>query len=214
MVGYNRRFSPDALSTREAFAARVGPMAIQYAVAAGPTPRGTWLTDPEVGGGRVIGEVCHFIDLCTFLVGETPVDVTARALSRNRELDDSMIATVSYPDGSIANISYLANADGNLPKERWEVHADGKSILCENFKTLRMCGGSTRRKTNQDKGQRAAIREILRAVAANDPSPLTISELVSTSAAALAASGGGIFSELLDNLAGDDVNHRPSKGVE
>ena len=113
-----------ARAVREAFAKRAGPMAIQYVIAAGATPTGTWITDPKVGGGRIIGEVCHFIDLCNYLVGDTPLGVQARALGRDPESDDSMMALYSYADGSTASISYLANASSELPKERWEVHCE------------------------------------------------------------------------------------------
>ena len=82
-VGYNRRFSPHSRAVRAAFAGRQGPLAIHYAVAAGPPPAGSWISDPEVGGGRVVGEVCHFVDLCSFLVGATPASVFARALGRD-----------------------------------------------------------------------------------------------------------------------------------
>ncbi|MCA9506660.1 MAG: Gfo/Idh/MocA family oxidoreductase, partial [Myxococcales bacterium] len=105
MVGYNRRFSSHARAVREAFARRAGPMAIQYVVSAGPTPSGTWLVDPKIGGGRIVGEVCHFVDLCTYLVGQNPVDVQARMLGRDPETDDSVMALLHYPDGSTASIS-------------------------------------------------------------------------------------------------------------
>ncbi|HEB91093.1 MAG TPA: oxidoreductase, partial [Deltaproteobacteria bacterium] len=157
MVGYNRRFSSHARAVKEAFSARAGPMAIQYVIAAGPTPSGTWLTDPKVGGGRIVGEACHFIDLCTYLVGDLPLGVQSRFLGRDPETDDSMMALLSYPDGSTASISYLANASSELPKERWEVHADGKSAICDNFRVTTLPGGKKIRGVNQDKGQGEAV---------------------------------------------------------
>ena len=165
MVGYNRRFSSHARAVREAFAERAGPMAIQYVIAAGPTPTGTWLTDPKVGGGRVIGEVCHFVDLCSYLVGDTPVGVQARALGRDPDSDDSVMALFSYADGSMASISYLANASFELPKERWEVHADGRSAVCDNFRVTTRPGGKKVRGVNQDKGQANAVASCCRALA-------------------------------------------------
>jgi predicted dehydrogenase len=154
MVGYNRRFSSHARAIREAFAKRSsGPMAIQYVIAAGPTPSGTWLTDPKIGGGRIIGEACHFVDLCTYLVGQVPNGVQARALGRDPETDDSTMMLVSYPDGSTASISYLANASTELSKERFEVHADGKSASCENYRVTVLPGGKKVKGVNQDKGQ-------------------------------------------------------------
>jgi predicted dehydrogenase len=186
MVGYNRRFSSHARAVREAFANRAGPMAIQYVVSAGPTPSGTWLTDPKAGGGRIIGEACHFIDLCTYLVGANPIDVQARALGRDAEIDDSMMALFSYPDGSTASLSYLANASTELPKERWEVHADGKSAVCENFRVTTLPGGKKVRGVNQDKGQKRAVDTCCHALANGLGSVIPIRELIGVSVASLA----------------------------
>jgi len=191
MVGYNRRFSSHARAVRETFIKRSGPMAIQYVIAAGATPGGTWLTDPKVGGGRIVGEVCHFIDLCTYLVGQNPSHIQARALGRDPETDDSTMALLSYPDGSTASISYLANASSDLPKERWEVHADGKSAACENFKLTTLPNGTKVRGVNQDKGQATALLETLAAVRGGDASPLSIAEIVATSDASFRILRGG-----------------------
>lgn len=186
MVGYNRRYSAHARAVREAFAARVGPMAIQYVVAAGPAPSGTWLSDPMVGGGRVIGEVCHFIDLCSYLVGSAPVGVQARALGRDSESDDSMMALFSYADGSTASLSYLANAGTEIPKERWEVHADGQSAICYNYRVTTLPKGKKVRGMNQDKGQAFAVESCLRALR-DGAGPLTsVSESIEASLACFA----------------------------
>lgn len=185
-VGYNRRFSSHAQGVSEAFAKRVGPMAIQYVVSAGPPPSGTWLTDPKVGGGRVIGEMCHFIDLCTYLVGDVPTSVQARALGRDPEADDSMMALFSYPDGSTASISYLANASTDLSKERWEVHADGQSAVCDNFRGTTLPGGKKLRGVNQDKGQKAAIDATRLALAEGFGSVIPLDELVAVAMGSLA----------------------------
>lgn len=186
MVGYNRRFSSHARAVRETLAARAGPMAIQYVVSAGPTPKGTWLTDPSVGGGRVIGEVCHFVDLCTYLVGENPVEVQARSLGRDSDTDDSVMALLSYPDGSTASISYLAKASPEMPKERWEVHADGRSAICENFRVTKLPGGRKIRGLNQDKGQQEAIALVLESLRSGTTSPLPTDQIVSSALTSIA----------------------------
>src|SRR5262249_461250 len=129
--GYNRRFSPHALALREAFAERSGPLSIHYSVSAGPPPAGTWITDPRAGGGRIVGEVCHFVDLCSWLVGAPPSSVFARALGRDPERDDSTVALLGYPDGSTAAIEYLSRAGAELPKERVEASAGGRTLRCE-----------------------------------------------------------------------------------
>jgi len=185
MVGYNRRFSSHARAVREAFARRAGPMAIQYVVSAGPTPGGTWLTDPKVGGGRIIGEACHFVDLCTYLVGQNPSGVQARALGRDPETDDSTMMLISYPDGSTASISYLANASAELPKERWEVHADGKSAVCDNFRVTTLPGGEKVKGVNQDKGQEGAVTAALGFFRSPEPLMRSLSNISSVSMATI-----------------------------
>ena len=186
MVGYNRRFSPHARAVREAFARRAGPMAIQYVVSAGPAPAGTWLTDPKIGGGRIVGEACHFIDLCTYLVGQAPSAVQAQALGRDPETDDSTMLLLAFPDGSTAHVAYLANASTELSKERWEVHADGRSALCDNFRVTTLPGGRKVRGVNQDKGQKGALESCRRALAEGLGSPIALDEIVATSIASIA----------------------------
>jgi polar amino acid transport system substrate-binding protein len=180
-VGYNRRFSPHLRAVRAAFANRRGPMSIHYVVAAGATPGGTWHTDPNVGGGRVIGEGCHFVDLCCHLIGRPPTRVYARALGRDPETEDSSVAILGFDDGSTATISYLANAGSELPKERWEASAEGRTALCENFRVTRILGGATTKTLNQDKGQATAVREVVEAVRAGRPSPISLDEIVAVS---------------------------------
>ncbi|MCR9095929.1 MAG: bi-domain-containing oxidoreductase [bacterium] len=183
MVGYNRRFSSHARRVQATFAQRAGPMAIQYVVSAGPTPSGTWITDPAVGGGRLVGEACHFVDLCSYLVGSDPVGVESVRLGRDPESDDSTIALLRYGDGSTASLSYLANASTELPKERWEVHADGKSAVCDNYRQTTLPGGERVKGINQDKGQATAIRETFEAIRAGEASPLTLDSILATSRA-------------------------------
>lgn len=185
-VGYNRRFSPHARAVKGAFEGRVGPLAIHYAVAAGPPPRGSWVTDPAVGGGRVVGEVCHFVDLCAWLVGAPPVSVYARAPGRDPEVDDSLVALLAFADGSCATIEYLARTDPALPKERFEASADGRTARCENFRTTEVTGRKRLRTLNQDKGQAAAVAEILDALRGGRPSPFSLAEIAAVSRATFA----------------------------
>jgi predicted dehydrogenase/threonine dehydrogenase-like Zn-dependent dehydrogenase len=186
-VGYNRRFSAHARQIQAAFAGRRGPMAISYTVAAGPTPGGTWLTDPRAGGGRIVGEACHMVDLCSFLVGAPPTSVFARALGRDPEADDSTLLVLGFADGSTAAISYLANASTDLPKERFEVSAEGKTAACENFRETRLPGGNKCKTLNQDKGQAQAVAIAVDAVRTGAPSPFPLDQLVAVSRATLRA---------------------------
>ena len=185
-LGFNRRFSPHARRIRESFEGRRGPLAVHYAVAAGALPTGTWHTDPAVGGGRVVGEVCHFVDLCIYLVGAAPVSVHASALGRDPETDDSIASLLKFPDGSVATIQYLARANAALPKERFEVSGDGKTAFCDNFKKTRVLGGASLRTWNQDKGQATAVREVIEALRTGAPSPFVWDEIAAVTRATFA----------------------------
>ncbi|HXV35659.1 MAG TPA: bi-domain-containing oxidoreductase [Myxococcota bacterium] len=185
-LGYNRRFSPHARRVREVFERRCGPLAIHYAVAPGPAPGGSWHTDPGVGGGRVIGEVCHFVDLCSYLVGAAPTRVFARALGRDPEADDSIVALLGFADGSTAAIEYLASASRDLPKERFEVSGGGCTARCDNFRVTTISGRRRFKTLNQDKGQAAAVSEVIAAVRAGVPSPFDLDQLSRVSSACFA----------------------------
>lgn len=181
-VGYNRRFSAHARAVRTAFEQRQGPLALQYLVSAGPPPAGTWITDPKEGGGRIVGEVCHFVDLCTFLAGTPPVGAFARALGSDPERDDSFAAQLRFADGSVAQIQYLAHASSALPKERFEASADGQTASCENFRRTLFAGRSKAFRTvNQDKGQATAVREIVLAARQGAASPIPIDQVAAVS---------------------------------
>jgi predicted dehydrogenase/threonine dehydrogenase-like Zn-dependent dehydrogenase len=181
MVGFNRRFSVHARTIESAFAKRSGPLSIRYTIAAGAPAKGSWALDPAVGGGRVIGEICHFVDLCQFLVGQAPEAVYARALSRNQDVDDSVVTTIGYADGSTAVIEYLAHANPELPKERFEVSAGGVTAHCENFRETRINGHRDLKTFNQDKGQATALKETLEAIHQGGPSPISLGEIEATS---------------------------------
>jgi predicted dehydrogenase len=187
-IGYNRRFSPHTRAIREQFAERRGPLAIHYTVSVGPPPRGTWVVDPKQGGGRIVGEACHFVDLCSFLVGEPPVSVFARALSRDPEIDDSLVASLGFADGSTATIEYLTGASAALPKERFEVSGEGRTAICDNFRRTHVVGARRAglRTLNQDKGQRAALEEVISAVREGRASPFRPEEIEAVSRATFA----------------------------
>ena len=182
MVGYNRRFSSHARAIRETFANRQAPMTIQYTVSAGPPPRGTWITDPQEGGGRILGECCHFVDLCTYLVGSLPCRVFATDSGLAPEIDDSTTIIIGWPDGSAATIHYLARAAVELPKERLEVSSGQITAACDNFRQTKVHGASGGvRKLNQDKGQSTALAETFAALRSGSPSPIPLEEILSVS---------------------------------
>ena len=184
-VGFNRRFSPHTAAIRDALKDR-GPLNIRYTVVAGPAPAGTWHMDPAVGGGRIIGEGCHFVDLCSHLVGSTPTAVYARRAGGGSESDDSTVAMLGFADGSTAVVEYLANADPELPKERFEVSAGGQTSICDNFRSTRLPGGKKFKTLNQEKGQRQAVAGVVAAVQSGAPSPISLEEITAVTRATFA----------------------------
>jgi len=186
-VGYNRRFSRHARALREALEGRAGPLALHYVVAAGSTPAGTWLLDPKQGGGRIVGEVCHFVDLATYLAGCLPESVFAWRLGADPARDDSTVLVVRFQDRSVASIEYLANAGADLPKERMELSWDGKTASCENFRTTHIPGRRALKTVNQDKGQAQALAEVIEAVRSGSASPFSLAEILAVARTTFAA---------------------------
>jgi polar amino acid transport system substrate-binding protein len=184
MVGYNRRFSPFAKTIKESLGS--GPMAMTCRVNAGAIPKESWIQNPDFGGGRVIGEVCHFVDLLTFLNGSLPVSVHANVLDDPSHLNDTLNVSISYANGSIGTISYFANGDKSLPKERVEVFAHGCTAVLEDFKrlTIHSKGKSKEKKLlSQDKGQKTEVQAFIAAVRGAKEPPIPYAELFSTSLA-------------------------------
>ncbi|MFM8409248.1 MAG: bi-domain-containing oxidoreductase, partial [Alphaproteobacteria bacterium] len=168
VVGFNRRFSPHAVAIRDAFAGRSTPLVVVHRVIAGVAPPESWVQDPERGGGRVVGEVCHFVDLAGFLIGSPPVRVSAtsvRSEDRRSVAEDSIVVTLEHGDGSLSTIQYLAHGSTRLPKERCEVHADGGTAILDNFRRTTFHGVSRRDVGGaQDKGFDGEIAAFVKAV--------------------------------------------------
>jgi predicted dehydrogenase len=168
LVGFNRRFSPHARAVRAAHERRRTPMVITYRVNAGTIPKDTWIQDQETGGGRIVGELCHFVDLCEFLTGSTPVNVQAQCISSSDARitpEDSIVVTIAYADGSLATIQYIALGSSSMSKERIEIFADGSSAVIDDFVTTSFYG--TRHasvKGKQDKGFNAEIAAFLNSI--------------------------------------------------
>jgi predicted dehydrogenase len=158
-VGFNRRFSPLARAAREFFANRQSPLSISYRVNAGRIPKSHWLQDPVEGGGRIVGEVCHFVDLMHFLTGSRVTRVYAEPVAgRNQEAvdEDSVFVTLRFADGSNGSIAYLAEGDKAMPKERVEIFGGGKSFVLDDFRGASGYTGGREENTKprqQDKGQ-------------------------------------------------------------
>jgi predicted dehydrogenase/threonine dehydrogenase-like Zn-dependent dehydrogenase len=188
-VGFNRRFSPHARAAKEFFAERRAPLSILYRVNAGHAPRSHWTQDPREGGGRIIGEVCHFVDFMHFLTGSVVERVYAEPVKsedRQGTDDDSVFITLKFADGSNGTIAYLAEGDRALPKERIEIFGAGRTFVIEDFRSAVACRDGRESRTRlraQDKGQREETRAVCSAVRGGGPAPIPLDELAAATRA-------------------------------
>jgi len=155
MVGFNRRYAPLISQIKSKLTDRI-PISINYRINAGTIPLGHWVQDPEIGGGRIIGEVCHFIDLCSFLSGSLIKSVSASSLSSPENLHDTVVVNLKMGNGSVASISYFSNGNKNLDKEYIEVFSAGNVYVVNDFKEAMFLGSKSDRikPKKQDKGHR------------------------------------------------------------
>ncbi len=155
-------------------------------------PADHWINDPKVGGGRIIGEGCHFIDFLTFLVGETPVEVTTTGLPDNGKYsEDNVVMTFRFPDGSVGVVSYLANGDKSFPKEYVEVFTGGRVAVLNDWRKLETVANGKRKVErsllSQDKGHKDAWRAFLKAVQQGQEPPIPYDQLIGVTQASFAA---------------------------
>jgi predicted dehydrogenase len=189
MVGFNRRFSPLAKTAKEFFTNRQSPLSILYRVNAGRIPLNSWIQDEKQGGGRIIGEVCHFIDLMHFLTGSVTNRVYAESIvSRNHEIvgEDSVFITLRFADGSNGTICYLAEGDKSFPKEYIEIYGEGKTFVLDDFRRASMFRGgkeTTKKMSGQDKGQAEEIRTLCSVVLGKEEVPISLKDLIATTRA-------------------------------
>lgn len=191
MVGFNRRFSPHGKALKEFLLSRQEPLVAHYIVNAGYLPPEHWLHDPEQGGGRIIGEGCHFIDFLTFLVGEPPISVVARSLpDAGRYRADNVVMTFTFPDGSLGTISYLANGDRAFPKERLEVFAGGRVAVLHDYRWLEMIYAGKRQVVRsllkQDKGHKGEWQAFSDAIQEGGAPPIPYRDLIGVTSATFA----------------------------
>ncbi len=180
MVGFNRRFSPHTVQLKQWLAASPGSKAVMITVNAGAIPADHWTQDPEVGGGRILGEGCHFIDLARFLVAAPVTSFSAQPMmGGDGRLGDCVAIQLGFQDGSLATIHYLANGSKDFPKERIEVFAAGRVLICDNFRSSREIGGRRKFKTRgQDKGHAAELKAFLQAIQSGGSWPIAGEELL------------------------------------
>ena len=191
-VGFNRRFAPLAVRLREALAGMDQPLMMHYRVNAGPLPRSHWLLDPLQGGGRIIGEACHFVDFLAFLAGSTPTRVGAHGLRENGRLsEENVVLSLEFGNGSMGTVTYAANGDRSFPKERVEVFGGGGVAVLDDFRRLELRLGGRRRAwghwLRQDKGHRGIWEAFASAIGAGGPPPIPYEQLFAVSLASIAA---------------------------
>ena len=184
MVGFNRRFAPHVVKMRELLGTNRAPLSMVMTVNAGAIPKSHWAQDPAAGGGRIIGEGCHFVDLMRFLAGSPIKSVHACAIGSdpvNGVTSDKVSVLIEFEDGSTGALNYLANGHGSYPKESLEVFSGGKVFRIDNFLSLRgygQDGFSSLKLWRQDKGQAACAAAFAEAIRKGAPSPIPFAELV------------------------------------
>jgi predicted dehydrogenase len=192
MLGFNRQFAPLARRLKNFIDQRQEPLFAHFRVNANILPADHWLNDPEVGGGRLIGECCHFIDFLTFLVGENPIEVTTQGLPDNGKYsEDNVVMNFSFPDGSLGVVSYLANGDKSCPKEYLEVFSGGRVAILHDWRKLEMIHKGRkkvkRHLLRQDKGHQGAWQAFLNALQGEKSPPIPYDQLIGVTQASFAA---------------------------
>ena len=191
MVGFNRRFSTHARTMKQLLDPIVQPKSMVMVVNAGFVPADHWTRQPDVGGGRIIGEACHFIDLLRFLAGHPIEDIAVTSLGQAPgalSADDNVTITLKFEDGSVGTVHYFANGHKSYPKERLEVFAAGRVLMLDNFRTLTGYGWPNFKKQKlwtQDKGHRAEIETFIRAVENGEGDPIPLQELFEVTEASI-----------------------------
>ncbi len=179
MVGFNRRFAPQVQKMKQLLNGAIGPKAFIMTVNAGAIPGDHWTQDPETGGGRLIGEACHFIDLLRFLVA-API-IGWQCTGMDAPTRDTVSIQLSFADGSLGTVHYFANGSKAFPKERLEVFAAGRVLQLDNFRKLTGFGWPGFTKMNlwrQDKGQKACAAAFVQAIAQGASGPIPFEEVV------------------------------------
>ena len=189
MVGFNRRFAPLGVRAKDFFAGSDAPLSMLYRVNAGRIPNEHWIQNAEEGGGRIIGEVCHFIDFLQYLAGAPPVLVFAESLSAksSKIVDaDSVFITLRFADGSNGTVAYLSEGDKGLAKERVEIFGAGRTFVLDDFRRATLYKDGREEQITlkaQDKGQQAEVRQVCASVLAGDSVPINYDELAATTRA-------------------------------
>jgi predicted dehydrogenase/threonine dehydrogenase-like Zn-dependent dehydrogenase len=192
MVGFNRRFAPMAIRMKAFLDGTDEPLVMHYRVNAGSLPRDHWVNDPEQGGGRILGEVCHFVDFLSFLANAAPIEVHTQAvISAQPDAEDNAVISIRFANGSMGTVSYLSNGDRTYSKERLEVFAGGAVAVLTDFRRLELVRHGRKRVIKphfrQDKGHRAELGAFVSAIRSGSEAPIPFDKIVSTTLATLRA---------------------------
>lgn len=191
MVGFNRRFSPHVKKIKELIVGRGEPLAMHFSCNAGIIHPKVWVHDPEVGGGRIIGEACHFIDLLSYIAGSPIASVSAVQMGKGVAVqEDKMSIVLSFEDGSVGTVNYFGNGAKNYPKEIMEIYSDGRILRLDNFRKLTGFGfkGFRRFKTrSMDKGHQAQFKAFVDNVGKGGDPLMHFDEMVNVMLASFAA---------------------------
>jgi polar amino acid transport system substrate-binding protein len=183
-TGFNRRFSPAVRRLREHFGADPGPLTMIYRVNAGFIPREHWIQDPQAGGGRILGEVCHFVDTMQAIAAADPVTVFARSIATDDAAqipEDNVLITIGFADGSVGTIGYVAQGAKTLPKELLEVHGAGRSAVLENFAAVHVYDARGHKRIRcPGKGQTEEVAAFAAAVRSGEPAISLTSQIATT----------------------------------
>jgi predicted dehydrogenase/threonine dehydrogenase-like Zn-dependent dehydrogenase len=187
MVGFNRRFAPMIRQLRAFLAQAAGPFTMNYRVNAGPLPPEHWLNDPEQGGGRILGEMCHFVDLLSFICASSSISVQARGTSSSRGQD--VTATIEFANGSVGTITYVCNGDHAFSKERIEVFRGGTVAALDDFRRLDLIRHGKKKtfhsRLRQDKGHRSEWLAFAECITSGGLAPIAFEEIVASTCATI-----------------------------
>ena len=190
MVGFNRRFAPMAVQLKKFLGGIHEPLALHYRVNAGFLPADHWVNDPEQGGGRILGEVCHFVDFLCFLADAIPTEVQAQSVGNPGQYTvDNIVVQLRFSNGSVGSITYVANGDKSASKERIEIFGGSSVAILEDFRYLEFVRNGrkqiTRARLEQDKGHKAEMRAFVDAVQGKTPPPIPFEQIVASTLATL-----------------------------
>jgi len=187
MVGFNRRFAPNAVALKKRLTET--PISMIYRVNSGAIPAESWIQDPAIGGGRILGEVCHFVDFLTFISESLPVRVYASALPDPKQLNDTITINLELANGSVGTICYFANGSRKLSKEYIEIYQSELTGIIHDFRELEVFSGSGRERKkliSQDKGQAGMVKAFVNRIRDGGAPLITAEELLAVSRATFA----------------------------